>query len=366
MNKLILFSLISTTIISCGRVANNANAPGKHFLFSNINTMMSDKKFDPYVRAATVIAYPLKEELTNFTYSANQNNWNLALAKTPYRNKISPFINIDLTNSKKAENIAYLISLAGSIRDNLFKENILINKKLKSLNNDLDKTFIYFTCNNPRRSPENRRVSLCDFNRINPESLKIAKNCRQFSNLTFPSLPNSASDYHQKGVDLCIKQKQLKDEIKYNNEIRESAKGIVTELLDHTYNNHTGVNYIFLLNTKEDIDKNNKSFIKIDSHLKSIDEFTLYIDFGLDGPFAKEQQYSLKNGRIKNLSIINDHSGISKLEFEIYTDQKFLSASLDISTTHPFALRFVGEIIIHYPNTDYKGIMKLELDYKEE
>jgi hypothetical protein len=369
------------------------------------------------VRSITMLIYPNSNDLKGFTFSPaedKKDSWDQFLASINYAKMIKTNYAGMSANDMAVQTIFTVVS-AGESRDNAFYDRYVTRKNRlaleaqkeelstppEELQNSLDqlkkdlKPFSVCFYKKSEAPSSDEESYLCKTKKDGDyKKKKKARNkCERTFRYNFIDLDEEEAIAFAEMKDLCLqtqaelenflsgsesKIQQVETQISASESeerrlfiLREAGKSVVLDLLQtaETYRfNQTRQNIPFVGtgSTKEQIDGDVSRLTYNEEGL--IDELKLFLDFGTyfsGGSGAKE--YSLANGKIKNVRYYKKNSQVIKLEFIIDAGDFTLFADLSETIQDGFGIRYVGEMTASYRDgTSRKGVLKIELDQKQE
>jgi len=406
MKKII--ALLALTLIGCGREADLLKAQKSVFPKSNFSTMSaaSNKNFESDMRDMTLLIYPNSEDLEGFTFSPREEtgpSWNMVEAKlsSEYRSHITrKFENSDSAGDKVSQLIVW-IQTAGGVRDNTFRESLSLKREQKANQDSIEAAdnelkpkiadvLSSITCFYQKRARTGqkwdcRTVADADYKRE-----KKPSDCGDLDYFTFvfPDADSETTFETQKAscnsikaeldartTDLVVRNQVIRPLIVEKDTIRDAGKTVVLELLESVEKHNRGT----FVATNSTLDKaldcpgnatgvKCVSFLKLGNKNTEVLDMAIYSDFGIySDQKLPTTEYSLKNGRIKNLKLFTNSWGVRKLQFDMLTDLFTISADLSMTVQDDMGLRFVGETRVYLKDSTIvrRGVMKLEFNEKK-
>ncbi len=404
MKKIILASLV--LLGACGKQAALIKAPNstfeKRMTFNGMSVDIQNKTFAPEARDVTLLMYPTVEDVANFEYSPDadtQPSWDDLLQQLPahYRDRMSTTLPTSMSASAKVVEVVAWINTAGAVRDDKFRfrlpllaEQEQVQKRLTEEDakfrpaiNEALSAYSCFFKSRPARGQKWDCRTVAD---AVYKTKRTPTNCADMNEYTFVFATSDVETQYQAAKEQCItntnalnaaiapfkeRDAQIEELVLKATTTRDSAKAVVLNLLEslEKVTTQVFVSAVSSLDKKMDCPGDAAgvkclSQIKFGAKNETIEEFAIYADFGV---YAAEklqtQEYSLANGRIRDLKFYTDKDGVRMLEFTMVTDLLTLKAKLSMTVQDDMQLRFVGETNIDYKDGKHRrGVLKLEFN----
>ena len=405
--KKLLAIVVLFSLTSCGKEAEKKVAQKSLLPKQTIQTLnVRNIKIDSAkMRSMTFLMYPLPEDLNGFTYEVGESSkesWDTVLADIPYADRLTIEIDESQSNFDKVMNMVTNIMSIGESRDNAFKKMVPLQRE----NDELSAIIIEkkagfkskleaFTCFYKDRPARGANYECQSTRSRDARRKKIARKCRDLNKFTFTFTNiDEQTAFDTFKAECPVEERALKAELKplqersdelsesievYDN-LRTAGESLVLEMLQNAEKHNGKKVYVATGATKEKVDDDEAmSSITFGPDNQTITDMTLLVDFGLnfDYVITGYQEYSMNNGKIKNVSFKTLSNNVTLLTFDLHAtktkeledgsmaDETMFVVSAELSMTNQdyMDIRFVGETKITYPNGKRaRGAMKLEFD----
>ncbi len=394
----LLFVLLASS--SCG-VDSSAKA-GTGFVErrSFLNLAAADyEKIDNNIRSTTFLIYPKASDLDGFEFNtATAQSWKGVKEILPYGDKVQTVIPRSMPSFEKSSQVIFTIISAGQARDDAYlakqkaveklsaledeRAELLsdVKKELRSLGKKTRKKVCYY-----KERPADGEKYICQ---LTPDDVFLedndrkARNCEKFLEHEYINTNEEEKlELDQLAAD-CTTQLNKEQEINNgpisdkiaaqqeietrNSQYRDDGKQVVIDILKAV----EAFNPNVFLTTGAENEKGTDvgpysriNFSKNDQGQTVIDEFLLLLDLGTNySEGAGFKEYSLANGKIQDLRHYVRGPLETVLEFKVVTSDFTIEAELFESSQPYHGLRYVGDLIVRYPNGDTReGVGKIEI-----
>ncbi|MBI2520488.1 MAG: hypothetical protein HYV97_08720 [Bdellovibrio sp.] len=403
MKTIILVSLV--LLGACGKEAALIKAPSQTFqkkTFTGFSVDLQNKKFEEEARDITVLTYPTSADVANFEFSPSPErvaSWEDMQAQLSerYRNRMNSTLTMSMDADTKVAEIVAWINTGGEVRDNKFRMRIPLqgekDQNLKRIAEEdakyrpaIDEALSAFSCFYKVRPPRGQKY---DCRTVADADYKKQKNPSECSDMdafafVYPSAEVEAQ--YQGYKETCVQNQnalnsstrpimdrndQIDLDVQSATNTRDAAKSVVLDILE-SLEKVTGQIFVSAassLDKKLDcpgdgVGEKCVSKLKFGEKNQSITDLVIYADFGVySAEKLQTQEYSLANGRIRNLKFYTDKDNVKLLEFEMVTDLLRIKAKLSMTVHDDMQLRFVGETEVFYKGgKKRRGVMKLEFN----
>lgn len=362
-------------------------------------TSLEEVEIDNNIRSTTLLIYPKAEDLERFEFVApTAQAWSGVKEILSYGESVQTVIPLSMPAFEKSAQVIFTIISAGQARDDAFiaikkaeeklekllkeRDELLAGteKKLEAIEDFVKDSECYY-----KDRPGKDENFICrlekddDFRRR-----KRIRDCDDVIEIEFPDFSEAENELLNSLKSDCnllleeeekVKNGPIRDEIdrqqeiiSLNSQYRDDGKQVVIDLLEGGVEK---INPNVFLTTGAENEKPNDvgpySIIKFSDDKKDIETFSLRLDLGTnysDG--AGFQEYSLENGKITDLRYYKRSNLETVLEFKIITKDFTIEAELFESIQEYHGLRYVGDLVIKYPNgTTREGVGKIEVSLKK-
>lgn len=401
-----IYLLFFFLFLSCGREAELKTAPKSYNeqLVSLQAFNASLGQMENQVRAFTLLFYPRPEQIASFAYNPDdlaQGPWNTFLATIPYADRVVQTYEVNWDPEFKVQKMVAALQSVGRSRDEAWRkmepldrrmseindEKSVLNTRIEELEPNLEwRDFTCFYAKRPRRGKKyDCRISRNgDYKRRS-----VPRGCDDLLEFEFTFESAEQEEPFRNAMAKCEavypEIKKLEDKIQnLNGEfdslyedfeplefIRKSGESVALDILQaaerHTLAENNPQVFIATGSSKEK--PNNQdilSEVEINWKEMKIEKMSLFIEFGLNySGGTQSQEYSIANGRIKNVSLATV-AGNPTAKFEIHTDDFWIDCALDITNDDPaMGYRMVGEVFAHFSDGSLtRGGMKLEFNMR--
>jgi len=366
--------------------------------------LLVNREVKQEIRDATFLIYANPQDFNTFVYLPNPKEWFDLFKFLDYK---MPYLGIqaDLENIEKAERLVLEIQSIGQARDDAFlvTQSVALDiagmdREKLSLIKTLKKDFTRYKCF-PLISDKKKCKLKKDLETINNvktykvkgSCLRIKQAVQRIVDLSITANPAEFAKFN-KGIDQCQQIKKLSDLIEPLEQkaapyglVRSQGKQFVTDILEKLQTD-TGALHLAIISSlleEQEAERDEspippRSQIQFNKAKTAFNIFKLFIDFGTDG----YREYSLANGKVEQLNIVEIKPGIFELSFVLHAPEHRTEASLTLNFHDPdlsrlplsevhqttqkniFGVRMIGTTENFYlDGTMRHGVVKIELDY---
>lgn len=367
------FILVLASLLSCSRSTDIISAPEKKVQRVSIQGLtVSGDDFESDIRAVTLLAYPNAQDLKNFSYDLAPKYANLLGAKfNNYRAEGFPEsfllseraskqklgISSALTPNEKYATIVNQIISIGFLRDSAFKQQLITEEVQLEIYSDIETLFedLFFF---PVIDEDGTYKLVAD--ETTEEEGESFYDCEEYTDsVETLVVDNSTSSTKTSIENQCQSFDKASSQVEFLiNQVYGLGEGYVLQLLDAVQKD---IGRNFLTTTMAiDRDTDEYSQLTLSEDGNTVEELTLFVDINDKNGY---NEYSLENGKIKNLKFYKGESGAKVLEFEMVTDLYTVKTKLGMSVMDYYDLRFVGDATFHYKDGQVReGVMKIEVN----
>ncbi|OFZ17207.1 MAG: hypothetical protein A2X86_01790 [Bdellovibrionales bacterium GWA2_49_15] len=403
MKKIILASLV--LLGACGKQAAIIKAPSLTFqkrTFSGFSVDVQNKKFEEEARDITVLTYPTAADVENFEFSPTAErvaSWEDMQAQLSdrYRSQMSSQLPLSMPADNKVAEIVAWINTGGEVRDNKFRVRIpLLGEKELNLKRiavedikyrpAIEQALSEFSCFYKARPARGQKWDCRTLADADYKRLKKPSDCLEMDGFAFVYPSAEVETQYQAVKQTCnqnqdalnVSTRPLMDrndqidlDVQVASNTRDAAKSVVLDILE-SLEKVTGQIFVSAASSQDkklDCPGDNAgekcvSKLKFGEKNQTIEELVVYADFGVySAEKMQTQEYSLANGRIRDLKFYTDKDSVKMLEFVMVTDLLSIKAKLSMTVQDDLQLRFVGETDVTYKNgSKRRGVMKFEFN----
>lgn len=363
--------------IGCGQKAKGLKAPHKEIQnWGGVSFLKSFGTVDETMRTASIVLYPNPQELKGVSYTPNEDLWQMVMENLPYGHIVPFGFAQDEISDLKNGAVVHIVLSISDARDRFYlvaqKGEQELEQKEKEIDELVSKTTQAYPCYYLQEGEGQKSCQKKAHEGDSEAHAFIAKSCKELGTLKYDFTPEEQAHF-QEEVDFCnqsfnqyrsYRRDVKKEVIGKNMELRDMAKGIVTDML-RQLEVKTKQRYLFTASSKEDPTPDDiKSTIELEGQGldRKVKNLALYLDDG-NGP----KMYSTQNGKIKDVVYLYHERPSSldffSLDFTLTGDDFTIKAHLSEDSRGFFDLRYIGDITYYQGDIVRKGVMKLEWSF---
>jgi hypothetical protein len=413
--KKILVLLSALTLASCGRVADDIKLDSKTFKLPSVSGFTAKgSEFEKTARGITLIAYPKAHEIKDFDYKLNDDLFNAVFNSSytdvslvdgnlqfeekqlaPYGSRMANGVDGSLSAELKIQKFAAQLVNVGDIRDRAYEAFVKNEESISALREDVQSTEasvfeelqFYKISKTPEGMEEYKRkfvLSKLDGYKVKKQK---TKNCDQFlkkrlKKVATDLLTEEELALLEKSKETCKSLSATIEQIEVADTAQKSlifdgslistgsifykGKEYITELLNEL-ENRTNLKFLFTGIAKESVldstyskDRAREGIttIRFNEEGTAFEVFSLELELG-DGA----ETYSLENGKIQNMRIVETSSLSKMVYFTIVDETVRVDLELGATTMDRMGLRMIGDAYFTFRDgRKNRGVMKIELD----
>lgn len=413
--KKILVLISALTLASCGRVADEIKLDSNTFKLPKVSGFSAKgSEFDKTARGITLIAYPKAHEIKDFDYKLSDELFDKVFKSTytdvslvdgnlqfeqkalaTYGSRMTNGVDGSLSADLKIQKFASQLVNVGDIRDKAYEAFVKNEEAIDTLRSDVQATEssifeelqFYKISKTPEGMEEYKRkfvLSKIDGYKVRKQK---TKNCEQFlkkrlRKVATDLLTEEELALLERSKQTCKELSSTIDQINVADEAQSElifngslistgsifykGKEYITELLNEL-ENRTNLKFLFTGIAKESVLDSTYSKDRAREGITTIrfnEEGTEFEVFSLELELADgAATYSLENGKIQNMRIVETSSLSKMVYFSIVDDTVTVDLELGATTMDRMGLRMIGDAYFTFKDgRQNRGVMKIELD----